>query len=87
MYLKLTVIDSIMAVEEWIYLHFSVSYDTIYFKLICKMYCGVRGHEGLVYHRQTVQIQIRCHMMWHLIRVFIVCLQGFSIKNRIKATK
>ena len=24
-------------------------------------------------HRQTVQIQIRCHIMWHLIRSYIVC--------------
>ena len=24
-------------------------------------------------HRQTVQTQIRCHMMWHLIKFYIVC--------------
>ena len=24
-------------------------------------------------NRQTVKAQIRCHMMWHLIRVYIVC--------------
>ena len=24
-------------------------------------------------HRQTMQIQIRRHIMWHLIRVYIVC--------------
>ena len=31
-------------------------------------------------HRQTVQTQIRCHIMWHLIRIFTVCLQDFQLQ-------
>ena len=31
-------------------------------------------------HRQTVKTQIRCHKMWHLIKVFTICLQYFLSK-------
>ena len=33
---------------------------------------------------QTVQIQIQHHIMWHLIRVYNVCLQDFPSKIKQK---
>ena len=38
-------------------------------------------------HRQTVQTQIRRHMIWRLIRVTVFDNRIFHKKNRIKATK
>ena len=37
-------------------------------------------HSYLETQRQTVQTQIRCHIMWHLIRVYLVCWQDFPSK-------
>ena len=33
---------------------------------------------------QTVQTKFRCHIMWHLIRVYIFCKQGCPTKIQIK---
>ena len=57
--------------------------------LICLKYwrkgCVMASHPSSIFvnpilpenlykgHRRTVQTQIRCHIMWHLIRVYIVC--------------
>ena len=32
-------------------------------------------------HKQTVQTKIRYHSLWHLIRVFTVCLQNVLLKG------
>ena len=42
--------------------------------------CRLDTLKGVLW--QTVQTQIRCHIMWHLIRVYIVCKHDFPSKNR-----
>ena len=38
-------------------------------------------------HRQTMQIKIRRHRMWRLIRISTVCLQNVLLKFQLKIRK
>ena len=46
-----------------------------------------KTYVPFVGHWQTVQIQIRCHIMRHLIRAFTVSLQDFQLQTEQKRKK